>query len=85
MDYAHICTHQMAVKAAAAAASAPRIIETQKSLMNFWPFPLFFASANLVSGAARSINIYIQHVQLLSKSLVISLQIMHELLLVECN
>lgn len=65
MDYAHICTHQMAVKAAAAD-SAPRIIETQKSLMHFWPFPMFFASANLVSGA-RSINIYIQHVQLLSK------------------
>lgn len=52
MDYAHICTHQMAVKAAAAAAaaSAPRI-ETQKSLMHIWPFPMFFASANLVSGA----------------------------------
>jgi hypothetical protein len=50
MDYAHICTHRMAVKAAAAAASAPRI-ETQKSLMHIWPFPMFFASANLVSGA----------------------------------
>jgi hypothetical protein len=49
----------MAVKAAAAAAaaSAPRI-ETQKSLMHFWPFPMFFASANLVFGA-RSINSYI--------------------------
>ncbi len=38
----HICTHEMAVKAtAAAAASAPRI-ETQKSLMHFWPFPIGF-------------------------------------------
>jgi hypothetical protein len=49
----------MAVKAAAAAASAPRKIETQKALMHFWPFPMFSTSANLVSGA-RSINIYIQ-------------------------
>ncbi len=86
MDYAHICTHQMAVKAAAAAAaaSAPRI-ETQKSLMHFWPFPMFFASANLVSGA-RWINIYNQHVQLLSKKSGNEFAD-HELLLLllECN